>query len=583
MCGIAGIAGKNLVNKKIQEKISLVGRMLGEIAYRGPDGSRIVSNSDGTILFGMSTLSIIPSAYGLGPFQNNKKTLMITYNGEVYNYDKLGKKWKVPNLKQRTDTEVVLKGYEIEGPDFVKQLNGMFAFAIADIPNQKVLLYRDRLGEKPLYYRIYKGNLVFGSEVKAILLQAKAKKHLSHEFLAFETPIGKQTLFEDIHLLEPGTYLVYDIKSGGVTKNKYWALEKNVSCSHQRNKDLEEFSLLLRTAVKKRIPKIPFALLLSGGLDSSILAYLMRPKLVFTVRYPGLERFDESQNAKLVAKEIGAKHIFIEPNAQEFRNHIGIIIRQLDYPLGNSSTFSEYMVYKKMAELGIKVAIDGIGMDELALGYVRHALMIEGPNTLEKFLKKSYHPLIQVFKERTNKKMTSAEKYFQLVRRGPILSKRPESYFYKLFKKGKTLGQSLTQVDLGISFPPLLLTSDKLSSAFGIEKRSPYLDHKLVEFIYGLEDKKKISGGYTKVLLREFAKKIGVPKKLYNSRDKVGFSTPIASFLSGELYCWFGHKVKDFKKQNEIKHLFNYKSDRGMFDRTKFQQLCVSIWAKGEI
>jgi asparagine synthase (glutamine-hydrolysing) len=575
MCGIIGIAGKSLRRQYWQENINKVDRMLNTILYRGPDSKNVVQHRNKTVVFGMNTLSIVDSHYGSGPFRS--QDAMITFNGEIYNYQLLGKEWGVTDIYNRSDTDVILQGYRQEGVDFVKRLEGMFAFAIHDSSNDKIILYRDRLGEKPLYYKIKTDTLSFASESKALVVDEPAAKVISEEYLAYETPVGTKTPYKDIYLLEPGMYLEFDLNTGEINKNQYWSLENtNNPTLKNPNDNIDLLEDLLRKAVDKT--KInPNGLMLSGGIDSAVLAYLLHPEIVFTSRYPGKNRFDESSLAKMVSENIGARHIFIEPNANDFKSHMETIVSHLDYPMANSSAFSEYMTYKAMANENLRVAFGGIGIDEILLGYMRHLLMFGGSLENESIVK-AYQPLNRLFNERTNSNMTDAEKYFQLTLRGPIYSNLPFEYLQMQFNKGLSLAQSLTQVDIAISFPPLLLTSDKLSGAFGMEKRSPFLDHHLVEFMYWLPDAQKIDQYGTKKIFRKIAEKLGVPKPIWQTKDKVGFSTPTSNLLNGELSSWFKGKVKNVNQHPQLKSLFYTDQNRGSFDRSSFQLLQFALW-----
>ncbi|MBS3127699.1 asparagine synthase (glutamine-hydrolyzing) [Candidatus Woesearchaeota archaeon] len=573
MCGIVGLVGLHLP----QPAEPLVKSMLEKIAYRGPDGSRVISSPDHHAVFGMNTLSIVPNGGNLGPFSSPHLDLMLTYNGEVYNYRALGNDWHIEDLQKKNDAQVVLEGYEQHGMNWINQLNGMFAFALYDVRSKKVILARDRLGEKPLYYRVRDGHLQFGSEIKALLAYASAEQQVTDEFLAFETPVGDQTLFKDIYLLEPGSFIIYDVQTGKLEKRRYWNLsETKNNASDSSEENLEQLSHLISNAVHLQRPNLPFGLLLSGGVDSSTLAYLMKPDILFTARYPGFPRFDETERASLVAKKLGIEHVFVEPSMHDFMLRIDPMMYHLEYYLGNASGLSEYSIYQAMHERGLKIAVGGIGPDELMLGYVRHLLMLEGPDTLTPELALSYKSLIQLFQERTHESMSFVEKYYELVRRGPH-SDAAFLYLASLMERGQDLGKLLTQADLGISFPPLLLTSDKLASAFGIEKRSPYLDFRVVEFMYGLSVKEKVSGGETKKTFCEFAKRSGVPAEVYAAKDKFGFASPVMHWLNNGLSNWSEAHIANLRVRPQLQPLFQNDTSRGQYDRTKFQLLCLAL------
>lgn len=576
MCGISGLVGIPLA-KELQETKNRITKMATILSYRGPDGTATIHNQEGTAYFGMNTLLIVNEKGDIGPYWNEAGKVMLTFNGEIYNYRKLAKEWGVKLTGGKSDSHVVLTGYERFGPDFVNHLDGMFAIAIFDDRSKKLHLFRDRMGEKPLYYKSHDGIICFASETKA--LNGTHQKKITNDFLTYENTLGKNTLYEGVYLLPPGHHLEFDTQRNHIRTHAYWNLSSIGLLSDTQNLDVAAtFKGLLDKSIASRTPPHrPFGAMLSGGIDSSLLAVKMKPDYVFTVSYPGMERFDEIERANLVAQQIGAHHVIIRPTPEDFKIYFEKVVYHLDYPIGNSSSFSEYMLYKAAADTGIKVLVGGIGSDEIMMGYARHTLFFAEENS-ESPLPESYTPLVKTFKARIRSDMLPYEKYYELIRRGPSFPKQ-KGKIRDLFSAGEDLGQSLSLVDLSVSFPSLLKSSDKLSSAFGLEVRLPFLAHELVEFVYSLPLKYKFQApDVTKFILREYAKKEGVLNDIINDKDKKGFSTPTGKWLKGELSAWFNEVTKNIHVDQRIAHLTNDHRDRGEYDRSDLQLLSLAFW-----
>jgi asparagine synthase (glutamine-hydrolysing) len=571
MCGIVGACGGHLAQMKKNSGTIFVQNMLSTILHRGPDGNKICFSKDMYAMLGMATLSIVPAQNGLGPFTTKDDCIYIAYNGEVYNYQEVANHIHL-DLNNQNDTEVILAAYKKMGIGFVKHIEGMFAIAIYDARLQKLYLVRDRMGQKPLYYSITDKLFLFGSEIKALLLTVQSSPLIKESFQTFENTIHDETLYEHIYLLPPATILTYDVATHGFHRQKYWRLEASSNPTTGLIKDdLDTFSKLLYEAVSLAKPTEPFGLLLSGGLDSSILAYMMKPQYVLTTRFSNLSRYDETENAQTISRGIDANHIWIEPTSSDFQENIFSILHHLDRPVGNASILPEYLAYKSMKGLGLRVSVSGVGVDELMLGYTRHLLMYYQPHHLPQSIRKAYNPLIKLFEKRTSPDMHNSLRYYQLIRRGKHNPEMQE-YVINAFTKGGTLSQSITHVDLNINFPSLLLSSDHLSSAFGIENRSPYLYTPLVEFMYWLNDSQKITSTYTKSLLRQFAQNIGIPTQIYASQEKIGFSMPMNLLMAGN------GQILTNSSSNTSHCSPSAIEERGVYDRHQFITTLLYIW-----
>ncbi|MCO6007738.1 asparagine synthase-related protein [Actinoallomurus purpureus] len=556
-------------------------------SHRGPDGSRCVVAADGGATLGMNTLLIVDSTAALGPYVDDDSGLLLTFNGQVYNYRRQAAAWDIPLAAGETDAHLVLRAWAKFGPSCLDGLDGMYALAIYDTKIGKLFLARDRLGEKPLYWRLDGGRLAFASEVTTLTGYGPAPLVIRPEMVAIETPVGVDTPFQGIQLLAPATLLTFDVDTGSLEQRTFWRLEDLEPWRGDYRSALAEYSVTLAEQVPLRAPDGDFALLLSGGLDSSMLAYLMRPPVCVTVRYPGQDRLDESEIAATIARDIGAELVVIEPDIADFVAALPHIVTALDYPMGNASTFSEYMAYKAVADRGIRVVVGGIGPDEFLMGYIRHAIALFGPDAVLSAGLDAYRPLAAKLLYAAGERPDPVEAVTKLILRGPDPEERiRELVADALCRAGGDLARALTLVDLSTAWRPLVMTSDKLASAFAIERRSPYLARALVEFAYRLPSDYKICEPVaSKRILRDAAMALGLPRKVWDTRDKLGFASPVPTWLTGPLASWTDAHIHAALTDVPIgmRQLLEsgLKSD-GRFDRTRTQALMAAAWYSGQ-
>ncbi|RZD70679.1 asparagine synthetase B family protein [Streptomyces albidoflavus] len=578
MCGIAGLAGADAARH--QTTIAAMG-----IAqrHRGPDGTRHLISSDNRAVLSMNTLLIVDPAARPGPYEDPASGIVLTFNGEIYNYRQIAAAWGIPLEPGESDAHLVLRAWAKLGPGCLGALDGMFALAAYDPREGQLFLARDRLGEKPLYWRLDGGRLAFASEVTTLTGYGTAPLVVRPEMLSIETPAGVDTPFQGIQLLAPATLLAFDVATGSLAQQTWWTLEGLEPWQGDYKTALARFSTLLADRVPLRAPRTDFALLLSGGLDSAMLAYLMRPQVCVTVRYPGQDRLDESATAAVVARDIGAELAVIEPTAQDFATALPEIMHALDYPMGNASTFSEHMAYRAIAERGIQVVAGGLGPDEFLMGYVRHALVLFGPEAVLGAGMESYRPLASKLLHPVGEPLESAEAIVRLILRGQDPDGRlHEVVADALARAGGDLARGLTLADLATAWRPLVMTSDKLASAFALERRSPYLARDLVEFCYRLPVEHKIGEPTVgKRILRDAAKALGLPREVWDSRDKLGFASPVPSWLSGPLEPWATAQISSALDQapRSLRPLLaGGLRPGGRFDRTRMQSLMAAAW-----
>ncbi|WEH34883.1 asparagine synthase-related protein [Streptomyces sp. AM 4-1-1] len=578
MCGIAGLAGGDASRHE-----TTVEAMGLSQAHRGPDGTMHVTSVDGRAVLAMNTLLIVDPQAMPGPYLDRPTGVLLAFNGEIYNFRRQAKAWGIELAARESDAHFLLRAWAKIGPSCLDGLDGMFALAIYDPRVRKLFLARDRLGEKPLYWRLDGGRLAFASEVTTLTGYGSAPPVLRPETVSIETPTGADTPFQGIQLLSPATLMAFDTATGSLDQHTWWSLEGTRPFDGDYKEALARFSVVLAEQVPLRVPTGDFALLLSGGLDSSVLAYLMRPPACITVRYPGQDRLDESKIAATIARDIGAELVVVEPDSADFATVLPHMVSALDYPMGNASTFSEYMAYRKASDLGLKVVVGGLGPDEFLMGYVRHALVLFGPDAVLAAGLEAYRPLAAKLMHIAGQSLDPAEAVTRLVLRGPD----PEGRIRDLVGSAMSRAcgdpaRALTLADLATAWRPLVMTSDKLASAYGLERRSPYLARDLIELSYRLPVEHKICDpAEGKRILRDAAKALGLPREVWGSRDKLGFASPVPTWLNGPLAAWTDDRIRTALTDAPAVWrplLESGLKPGGRFDRTRMQALTVAAW-----
>ena len=374
MCGILG-AIKVEPNAHIKEDI--FPSILSKIAHRGPDNQGIDSSPDR--VFAHARLSIIDvSDRSNQPMWDDSETVLITYNGEIYNYKEIRENLVLQGhiFNTDSDTEVIINAYKEWGISFLKYLNGMFAFALYDKTHQKYYLVRDRIGIKPLYYAIHEGLLLFCSEITGILEYPGFPKALNKEaipsFLAYRYVLAPDTFFKEIKQLPPGFYL--EVSTNSYNLCEYWNLEKEVSFS-KKGKDIAKIDRQIKESIKGHlVADVPLGVFLSGGIDSSIIlseasAIHSNSLKSFTAAFKEKE-YDESQYAESTARKYNSEHFKIEIDNTKYKENLRFLIRKKCQPLGMHNEVAMYLLSKKVSK-HVKVILCGEGADELFAGYGR--------------------------------------------------------------------------------------------------------------------------------------------------------------------------------------------------------------------
>ena len=566
MCGISGILNMNKKKITLKKKIKTMNKIL---KHRGPDGNGIWINKKSYIGFGHTRLSIIDlDKRASQPMISGD--IVVTFNGEIYNYDDLKSKlinWK---FKSTSDTEVILAAYAEYGIECIHLLEGMFSIAIWD--NKKKILYcvRDRLGIKPFYYTIKKNTFYFASEVKALLpFLDKIEEDIEgiSEYLIFQYPITDRCMFKNIKQLMPSTFLT--IKSGKLTIEKYWNLDYKTKKNYSLNTHKRKLKVLFEESIKKHIKSdVPISSYVSGGIDSGIITVLANnsKKLLSTYhgKFTEYEGFDESNFAKIICNKNKLELQTLDISYKDFFENIKKIIYHLDYPIVGPGSFPQYMV-SKLVSKDAKVVLGGQGGDEIYCGYVRYLLpylekelhnSINGNfKDLKSFLSrmqvlKQYIPMLKNFwKEGLFEKLN--DRYFSLIDRSDSLKdiinwdiidkKKIKEIFYRQFDNDyiptSDFFNKMMDFDLKYSLPALLHVEDRVSMAWGVESRVPILDHNIIEYTASIPESKKIKQGNLKYLLKEVFSDI-LPNEILDRKDKMGFPVPLNN--------WFNGKLKEF-------------------------------------
>ncbi len=614
MCGIAGFVDFGLKTDPL-----IINKMTDSIFYRGPDSSgKFVSKNKSAVL-GIRRLSIIDLKTGDQPIKNEDGTIAVVYNGEIYNYKELKNDLQKRGHKFRTksDTEVLVHGYEEWGEKVAKYLNGMFAFAIWDENKQELLVSRDRAGIKPLYYYSTGKILIFGSEPKTILQHPKYKKEIDKDAILYYFYLGflpgDISMYKDVKKLLSGYTLSFN--KSGVRINKYFQLGQKNKYSEKRYKNnLDYLDRLLDDSVKSQlVADVPVGVFLSGGLDSSLVSYYVskHKKLKsFSIGFdePG---YDESNHAHYVAKILGTEHYSEQFKPSDVTEIFKEISGKLDEPFSDPSIIPTYKV-NKLARRYVKVALSGDGGDELFGGYPTYQAHIL--NKYSGFLPNSFFEksktLIDVFPEELFNLIPLSFKDYPKKKLAKIVLsglKLPDPerhlYFMRTFFLGET---SLKQIpdflglkdELHENYSPnpvlsgqtvdfytylrddFLVKADRASMYNSLEVRVPYLDNQVIDFAFSGEHT-HATLLKTKIMLRGL-----LEKKLPQiaKRYKKGFGIPFAKWVRDGLkdfaYGMLTNKeLYDYVPENKIKKLWlDHQSQKENNSGILWQMIVFSGW-----
>lgn len=583
MCGINGLFGI----EKLTDTRGIVQRMNFALSHRGPDADGIYEGNN--IVLGHRRLSIIDlSPESNQPFYSDDKRYVMVFNGEIYNYAALKKELSEFHFKTGSDTEVLLNGYRKWGIDFIHRLEGMFAFAIWDTMQNQLLLVRDRVGIKPIYYFQNDQSFLFSSEIRALLSTGLIKKSVDGnsliDYLRYQTVHAPNTMIEGIKMLMPGHYMV--INDTEVKTAKYWSLEeaaKTISENTTYDGIKTRINSLFENAVKKRlVADVPFGAFLSGGIDSSAVVAMMAKNSsarikTFCVTFDDSE-FSEAKYAKLVSEKYQTDHTEINLTPDDFLKLLPGALAATDHPSGDGP--NTFVVSKVTKEAGITMALSGLGGDELFAGYesfVRlkklksrewmqyfprglrgigaNFLQLTKPSVssdkLSEFLRLQYYFIENVYPltrkvltekkilELTGKNTLPPNRVYQIV--NDMIGVRGAAATYSDFSK-------ISIAELATYLPNVLLRdTDQMSMAHALEVRVPFLDHDLISYVLGVRDGLKYPTTPKKLLVESLGDLI--PSEIVN-RPKMGFTFPWDKWMRNELKSFCEDRIVSLSKRS---------------------------------
>ena len=595
MCGISGIFSDEAVNPE------LVKKSIEKISHRGPDESGFFSYQN--CVLGMCRLSIIDVASGQQPSYNQNKDVVSVFNGEIYNFlelrrDLISRGHKINGLG---DSALIPFLYQEYGEAFPSKLQGMFAISLFDSKRNRLILVRDRLGKKPLWYSQQGSTFYFSSEVKGLLslgVNRKLDESVISEFLRYGYINAPRSAILGVKQLPPATLLT--IENGQSKLSQYWNPSDipEVSISFEDAK--HETTRLLRDAVKTRlVSERPIGAFLSGGIDSTIVTALMQEESESQVHTYSIgfydKKFDESRFAKEVAKSIGTIHhervVTADPHLI-----VETLSKVLDQPFADSSIIPTFLL-SKFAREEVVVALSGDGGDEGFAGYERYRAgrLLDSINPLLAMNPLKLFPVERVTNPRVRKlirhssyqslpnRYSGFQSLFQLSDLcsilDPELFRRSESnYFLDLWNLIPTQDRvrRMQEMDLRTYLPgDLMYKVDMASMANSLEVRSPFLDYRVVEFGLSLPTKYKIGGGENKHILREIARSF-VPRNLID-RPKMGFGIPRAKWLRQDLKDLVQEVLLDERSRSRGWYQFN-KVEEILKNHQKGRELDSLIW-----
>ena len=573
MCGIAAIIASE---GSLQTRMSVLSSMLNKLSHRGPDGKGVI-NIEEKALLGHKRLAIIDIEHGTQPMCSPDNRYTLIFNGEIYNYIELRQSLiqKGHKFKTFSDTEVLLVLLIQYGAEAINSLNGMFAFVFHDRQSNSWIAARDPFGIKPLYFAHPENEIVFSSEIKALLTHPDIKTvrddAVLQQYMSFQFCLDERTLFHGIKKVNPGTYL----KGCGdqiLDKVTYWDTNYQIDNYHNEEFFVDKLRSLLEDSIRMQMRSdVSLGGYISGGVDSSLVCSLASRDLdseipIFHGRFAEGQQYDESYYAKLMAEEINAAYHEIVPTAKQFVDTLPNLIYFLDEPLAGPGLFPQFCV-SKVASEKVKVILGGQGGDEIFGGYARYLVGYleqaikgaifetkeEGSHlvTLESIipqlpLLKQYKPLIKNFLS-IGMFEEMDERYFHLIDRSQSLESlvnpdlidqfdREELYnsFQKIFNHPDTLSyiNKMTHFDLKTLLPALLQVEDRVSMAVSLESRVPFLDTRIVDLITSIPPPLKFQGGKTKYILKKAVRTL-LPEKILHRKDKMGFPVPLNEWMQG--------------------------------------------------
>ena len=597
MCGFVGFVDK------VNNKKKIIKDMADIIRHRGPDSDGYYVNDD--FALGFRRLSIIDLDGGTQPIYNEKKDKVIVFNGEIYNYKEIKKDLldKGYKFSTKTDTEVILHGYEEYHEKVLDKLRGMFAFIIYDKEDNSIFGARDFYGIKPMYYYTCDDEFMFGSEIKSFLGHPNFKKELNRDmlkqYLTFQYSVGEDTFFKNVYKLRPGHYFIY--KDGKMDIEKYYEID--LTSDHSKN--LEEWKDIIRKELNEsikyhKISDVEVGSFLSSGVDSSIVATLSDVDKTFTVGYDN-KKYSEIDYAKELSKKINVKNVSKKISKEEYFDKFNDIQYYMDEPLADPSAAALYFV-TNIASKHVKVALSGEGADEIFGGYniYHEPYSVSWYNKIPYFVRRGIGILAYPFRNHTgfnflvrrSKKLE--DRYvgnafiFEPSEANKILSYEDKRTFKEITRpyyektKGYDDVSKMQYIDFNFwLIGDILLKADKMSMANSLEVRVPFLDRKLISNVISIPSEYKIVGNETKYAFRQVCRETLDSK--WADKKKLGFPVPIRVWIKDDdvynnIYKLFSEASEFFNTKKIVKLLEDHRKGKRDNSRKIWTIYSFLIW-----
>lgn len=561
MCAISGIASNSKYINRDE-----CSRMLKNMSHRGPDHRGYWISKEKNVFLGHNRLSIIDLSKNANqPMYLDNQEIVIVFNGEIYNYLEIKEILIKKGYKffSKSDTEVIISAYKEWGYDFVKKIDGQFAFSIYDNRKKIIFSVRDRAGEKPFFYKFDGTTFQFASELKGIFSEkfdsTKINIKALDSFLTFGYVPGDLCILEGVKKLPPASALIFDLNKNSLKVFEYWQLpiSNNYGVKNINLDSLyEEFDVLFKDSVKKQlVSDVPIGVLLSGGIDSSIIAYyaanLSKNIKTFNVSFKKFGDFDESSHARLVSKFLGTDHMQIDID-EPSPDLMFKLSKQFDEPISDSSIIPTFLLSQEVKKY-CTVALGGDGGDELFGGYKHYDRLLwlerylsKLPNNIKKFISTNITEKLPIgFKGKNwlqslntdlSNNLPIIGKFFSQNDRNKLTNNLlnlnfSENFWNERLPKENNLLERATRMDFkNYLAEDILVKIDRASMLNSLELRAPFLDKKIIEFAFGkIHPKNKCSSSERKIFLKKFVYKI-FPKS-FDIKRKQGFSIPLKNWF----------------------------------------------------
>lgn len=600
MCGFCGFTGD------IADRENVIIGMMNKIIHRGPDSAG--THSDEDVTMGFRRLSIIGLEDGSQPMYNEDGSIVICFNGEIYNYQPIKEMLieKGHVFKSHADTEVLIHLYEEKGEEMLNDLRGMFAFAIYDMKNKKLFAARDFFGIKPFYYGVFNNHLLFGSEIKSFLAFPDFKKEVNtvalENYLTFQYSVLDETFFKGVYKLKPGHYLVY--KDGKIDVKRYFQpkFEPEKAGLQDTIKKIED--VMLDSVKTHKISDVEVGSFLSSGVDSSFVAATFKGDKTFTVGFD-YEKYNEIGYAEKLSEKVGIDNYSKIIYTDEYWDSLGKIQYHMDEPLADPSAVALYFV-SKLASKHVKVALSGEGADEFFGGYniYREPMDLQITKLIPKPLRKGIAAIMKALPFRFKGKnylirasmdledrFIGNAKMFSEKERERILKNPTGKYNHKEitkpyydFTKGQDDVTRMQFIDLNLwMVGDILLKADKMSMANSLEVRVPFLDKEVFEVARHVQPDYRVNREATKYAFRMAAKDY-LPEEVA-SKKKLGFPVPTRVWLKDEKYynivkTAFQSEAaqKYFNTDKIVKYLDDHKNGKADNSRKVWTIYMFLVW-----